>query len=423
MAVRASDPSSPAEGPGTCRAWWHRAACALAVLVLPAAAGAEASPYYLGVSETVYTDTNLYRLGDRQSLPAGVDSRSELILATALVGGFDQNYSRQHLSGSVALRNNRYTRNSPLSYNGYSLDLGWDWSTVNNLSGTVQYGAKRSLRRFDSAETLGTFAGQNIETDRNLDLTARLGLVTRLTAVGTLSHQEVDYSAAAYRSAVTRINVASLGVQYQAAGRLLWGAAWRDTGQRYPAAADRVSRHDLDLTLGWTPSDLSNVKARVSRTSTTHSARHNNDFQGTTWQLAASTQATGKLKLGTSLARDVGTTTSLFSNPQDGSTIQGQFNRRSTSLGLTADFQASAKTGFNSSWTQVWRELSPVRADGSVAQGSDRTSTFSLGARWAASRSTQFSCNWARELRSADATVSAAYSSTSVNCSGQFVIQ
>ena len=49
-------------------------------------AAAETSPYHLGVVQSLGHESNLYRIGDNQTLPAGT-SKSDNVSATSLIGG------------------------------------------------------------------------------------------------------------------------------------------------------------------------------------------------------------------------------------------------------------------------------------------------------------------------------------------------
>ena len=104
------------------------------------AALAQRSPYYLGVSQALSYESNLYRLGDGQVLPAHL-SKSDTLSGTSLVAGIDQTISRQRVYGSANLRANRYANNKSLDNQSYGLNLALDWATVNNLSGTLSTSA------------------------------------------------------------------------------------------------------------------------------------------------------------------------------------------------------------------------------------------------------------------------------------------
>jgi hypothetical protein len=397
-----------------------RAALALALLG-PAWASAETNPYYLGVSESINHDSNLYRLGDGRALPASIRSKADTSFTTALIGGIDQNWGRQHVSGSMALRNNRYQHNDQLNYNGYGLNLGWDWATVNNLSGNLNASADSNLRRFDSTEQGTVVTQRNVQDSRAINGTVRLGVVTRLTAEASASHRTVDFSADAYRGSAYRQNAFSLGGRYEFGGRAHVGLAWRDTRTTAPRGTFGSDRQDVDVTGYWSVSDRTNVNARLSHTSNHFDLQPQNNFSGVTGELQGSSQVTGKLRLQARLARDTGLSYSLFNLGVF--TSATNFNRTTTEARLNADYALSAKVALTASAAQYNRDLSTALTPNFVLGGSDRTTLLSVGARWTPTRSMQVGCQLDDEKRRTSGNVGVPYSSVAASCYGQFTIQ
>ena len=399
------------------------AAASLLILALCCGpwARAETNPYYLGVSETVGHDSNLYRLGDGRPTPASIQSKGDTSFITALVGGIDQNWGRQRVTGSMSLRNNRYQRNTSLNYNGYGLNLGLDWSSVNNLSGNLSASANSNLRRFDSTEQGSAVLARNVEDNRLLSSTVRLGVVTRLTAEATASLRTVDFSAPAYRGSAYRQTTGSLGGRYQLSGGLSAGVAYRDTVTTAPRGSFGFDRRDIDLTSTWTPSDRSSVSARLSRTRADYDTQKQNNFSGTTGELQGSSQVTGKVRLNARLARDSGLAYSLFSLGQF--TSATNFNRTTTEARVGADYDLSAKVSLSASLGQSRRDLSAALTQNFSLGGADRTTLFSLGGRWQPTRWMLLGCGIDQERRSISGSVGVPYSSLATSCYGQFTLQ
>jgi hypothetical protein len=394
---------------------------AAAWLACTPAARADTNPYYLGVSESVGYDSNLYRLGDGRATPTSIKSKGDTSFTTALIGGIDQTWGRQHVTGSMSLRNSRYQHNDQLNYNGYGLNLGLDWSTVNKLSGNLSASANSNLRRFDSTEQGAVVSTRNIENNRLLSATARLGVVTRLTAEASASLRTVDFSADAYRNSAYRQNSYSLGGRYQFGGVATVGLAWRDTQTTSPRSNFGNDRRDIDLTGNWSPSDRSNVNARLSQTRSSYDVQTQNNFSGTTGELQASSQVTGKLKLSARLARDTGLSYSLFNLGVF--TSATNFNRTTTEWRLAADYDLSSKIALTTSTGQYRRDLSTALTPNFTLGGSDRTALLSLGGRWTPTRSVQLGCQIDHEGRSISGSVGVPYSSNAYSCYGQFTIQ
>ena len=416
------------------RPQWPLAAAMLTLCAAPAAM-AETSPWYLGVSQAITHDSNVYRIGDQQTLGSGL-SKSDTVYTTALLGGFNQPYSRQRFTGSATLRSSRYQSNDQLNNNGYGLNLGWDWETVNRLSGRLTASADRSLAQFNSLNSVGA-----VETRRNLidtnaiDALVRLGVVTRYTFEATLGHRQRSYSAAEYDRYEYSQNSASIGVRFRPSDLLTLGAALRLTRTDYPRfgqtapgvfVSDQIDRQDIDLSADWRPSGNSNLSLRLSPTRSRYDRNIAGDFSGLTGALSWGWQATGKVRLTTRVSRDTGQSADLLNF---GSLGLGavDYSRTTTGLRVQADWAATAKINVVAAAGYSRRSLvnSPTLNGNDLGRrtGRDNTSLLSLGARWAPTRAIQVGCDLSAERRSSDGQLTVPMSANSLGCFGQFTIQ
>ena len=390
---------------------------AAGLLLASTTALAQSSPYYIGVSQAVGHESNLYRVGGNVGLPAGAQSESDTIATTSLVAGVDQTWGRQRLSGSGSLRASRFAQNDQLNNEGYGLNLGLDWATVERISGRLGITADRSLRSYDPAYQSGQASERNIEDNHQINATVRVGVVTRLTGELSASRRQVRYSAQAYQGSEYNQNIGSIGMRYRLGGATTVGLAWRQSQVDYVSVDDPYKRRDIDLTGSWDPSGLTNVYARISHTRTDHSKSPTRDFSGATAELRGSTQATGKIKLNLKLSRDLGQGTSTFDFA--GQTPSTEFDRVSTALRLGADYALSAKIALNAGVEHMRRNFEGTRF---AIVGSDRTTSLDLGARWLPTRAIQVGCSLRYDTRSVSQ-VGNPYDSNAVNCYGQFILQ
>ena len=417
----------------------HRPLLRLACLVHVLAAGsawAQSSPYYLGVSQSLGYESNLYRLGDNQVLPEGL-SRSDNVSGTSLVAGVDQTIGRQRVYGSANLRANRFSRNKSLDNDSYSVSLALDSETVNNLSSTLSLIADQNLAQFNSRNTVGVLeTNKNIQRTLQLDAKLRLGLVGRYSLEGSVNHRQRAYSAAEYDASEFRQNSASLGLRWRPSGNLSLGAALRDTQATYPRfrqvapgvfEGDRLSRQDIDLTASWQPTGLSQLGARISPTHSRYQRGTSNNFSGLTGSASWVWQATGKLKLTTQATRDTGQSSDAVNLGIFGNAVS-DYGRTSTTLSTRGAFDFSAKIGLTAGLihtrralvnTFVVQGLDPVQRS-----GVDTTSTLALGARWLPTRAIQTGCDFTAERRTAsNLQLSVPLSGHGVSCYGQFILQ
>lgn len=394
-------------------------ACALLVA---GPALAQSSPYYIGISQSLGHESNLYSIGGAQGLPTGAKSKSDTLATTSLVAGIDQTWGRQRLSGSGSLRAQRFSSNNHLNNEGYGLNLGLDWETVNRLSGRLAIDAERSLRGYDPAAQAGRAVERNITDNNQVSAVVRLGLVTRLTAEGTLSHRSVRFTATNYANDEYDQNIGSLGLRYRLGGATTVGLAWRASKVDYRSIDDPYDRRDIDLTAGWVPSGLTTLNARLSHTRTDHARNAARDFSGVTGELRGNTQLTGKIRLNARLSRDLAQGTSTF-DFLGISREAAEFIRVSTNLKLGATYDLSAKIALNASVEHVRRSFdNAIDPFGQPVSGSDRTTQLALGARWLPTRAIEVGCNLGVNSRSV-VRVGNPYNSNTVSCYGQFIIQ
>lgn len=413
------------------------AAIALAGLAVFAAHG-ETSPYYIGSSLSYSHQSNVLGLADGQDVNAaltqlGYSSKSDNVTSLALVGGFDQQISRQRVFGDLTLRNNQYARNDLLNNNSYALTTGLDWQTVNHLSGTVKVRANRDLIHYSSVDQP---SGQkNLISTRQADLTARLGGVTALTLEAGAGYRSVNYSDSTYNSNEYSQAYGSLGVRYWPSGSTSFGLSFRGTEGKYPhfavdaageAMADNFSRQDIDLSTSVELSGATNLTARLSHTKIEYDFR--DDFSGFTGQVGVNYQATGALNLHAEFARDRGQDLRfVFVNP-DAELVQAETASLTTVWRTTARYALTAKTSLNANLSYTRRPIalnatSLANNTTSDGQGHETRRQIGFGVGWAPTRTSQVGCSLSRERRKSDAVEQLNLSSNVTSCYAQLTLQ
>ncbi|MFN6998374.1 MAG: hypothetical protein ACK4PH_29660, partial [Aquincola tertiaricarbonis] len=251
--------------------------------------------------------------------------------------------------------------------------------------------------------------------------TARVGVVTRLTAETSYTYRRVDYSLDAYRARNFDQNAVSAGLRYRFSGALTTGAAVRFTKGEYPdrTPVDEYDRRDIDFTATWTPTGNSSINGRISLSDTSHSVATAADFSGVTGDISWDWRPTGKLRFVTTLSRDTGEEISLLG----GSADQVLTNSRvSTSIGTRATYEVTSKVTADASVRYVNRKLDAAFGTLS-ADGGDNTRFVNVGVRWAAMRSVTLGCSLGYESRSSSSALSAPYDTRTASCFGQFALQ
>jgi hypothetical protein len=408
-------------------------------LLVAGSAFAETNPYYLGVVQSLGHEANLYRIGDNQTLPAGL-SKSDTLSATSLIGGIDQNIGRQRVYGSLNLKANRYANNKTLNNQSYGLNLAADWSTIERWSGTVSLAADQSLAQFNNRSG----SGNTIELKKNIintaqaDAQVQLGLVTQYSLEAALGYRRVNYSAIEYQRSEYQQTSGSLGLRYRPRTALDLGVALRLTQAKYPRfvydsasqtwLADTLSRRDIDFTAIWVPNAISTVNLRLSPTHSAYDRNTGSNFSGLTGSVNWLWQATGKSRLNSTLWRDTGQS-SYATSLGFGQPGVVDYSQIVTSLRFKAEQDVTGKIAATATATYARRGLvdtvrAPLLGTSSSNSGNDNTVTLALGGKWSITRSAQVGCDLSREQRNAsNPQISVPLHGNSVSCYGQVVLQ
>lgn len=393
---------------------------------------ADPNPYYIGISQALTHDSNVYRI------PSGP---SDNYSTTSLLGGFDQQIGRQRLFGRGNVSANRYQNQDTLNNVSYGLTTGIDWETIEHLSGRVNASLNRSLAAQPASN--GTpVAERNVAETRSIEARARWGGVSLLSLEGGVDYSSIDYSAPQFVSSASSRNGVSLNLYYRPGGPLRLGVGVRSDRTRTPQAfldpatgqyqSTRLTAEHYDLLADYELTGRLGANARVSYTRQRNSGVANADFSGFTGNLGLSWQATGKITVRVDAARDVGFNATTYSTFAFTPTATGialtpvvglyQNNQITNSLGLGASYAATAKISASANARYQRARLSNVNAATAAAAPEviDVSTIVSLGANYEITRNWGAACNVAHERRDVSGGTSFSYTANTIGCSTQF---
>ena len=404
----------------------------LAALAALAASGSaradEPSPYYIGATQSLTHDSNVYRLSN---------GSSDTYASTGLVGGFDQAIGRQRIYATANVRDNYYQREKTLNNISYGLSAGWELQTINRLSGGITVDTNQALASYDNNSQAQPNTKRNILKTQQLGARVRWGGDAALSLDGAYSRSHVNYSETP-TSESTQDSI-SLGGSYRVGPTLRVGSDVRLSRSVSPNGAliapgvfaeNTTNGRNLDFNANWQYSAQSGVNGRLSWTKQTNSGSSELDFSGLTGGVAATYAATAKVSFNASLNRDAGTNSSFFNlaNPNAGQPVRGLSENSQTtdSLSVGASYAATAKIGVNAGLN--YRRSKVV--DQTVLAGAvvgnehtDRTRSASLGANYAIARNWSLACNLAYVSRDVGGALPYAYSANTVGCTAQFTLR
>jgi hypothetical protein len=373
-------------------------------------------PWYVGVTQDFTYQSNV--------LGSSTDEVDDTISTTTLRGGINQLFGRQRLYANAALNHQRYQDLTERNNNGYNVGVGVDWSTIERLSGKLALNSQRRQADFNVGGIIPVSIS-NIERSDDISFRARLGVVTVLAFDGGVGHRRVSFSAPEYASREYEQDNANLGIVYRPSGILSLSAGVSGAETRYRAPApgdtvrDRSKRQDVYLGANWVPTGASTINARISFGKQEYDRATAADFDGVTGTLSWAWQPTGRLLLNTTLSRESGQETG-FLRLQDGAlTSATDFSRVTNRIGVSAQYELTGKIMLNGGLSYARRSL----VDGFTGvPGRDNTTSLSLGARWAATRTLAFGCDASRESRSAAGTGSSDYDNDRFGCFGSVTL-
>jgi hypothetical protein len=410
-------------------------ALASALGFILADAHAEATPYFVGISQTATYERNVLRLGDDVTAPEGL-KRSDTVFVTALQGGVDQPFGRQRGYGNLSLRQVSYASNSLYNNQAYTGNVGLDWSTIERISGSLSANANRSLSSFGGFG-LGLLREKNFEDSQGFNASLSLGLVTEYSAEAGFNHRQVRNSLK-NGSVLARDfdqDTGTVGLRWRPSAAANVGLTLRETRGRYPKfrqvadgsfVADRFKQQGIEVSGGIQPTGASTFDLRLGQNKTSYDLNQARNFSGVTGSLGWTWQPTGKLRVTSRVSRDTGQDS--YALVQFNVPGISEYSRVNDVVRLQADLEVSAKISLTSSWQTVQRgvtQSTPSPFDGSVstASGKDTTHQLSFGGRWAPYRTTLLSCDLGAERRSASGQLSEPLRDYTVSCFGQFQLQ
>ena len=401
------------------------------------------SPYYIGVNQALTHDSNVFRT------PFGP---SDNYSSSSLLGGFDQSFGRQRLFGTASVSLNRYQDQTQLNNTSYSLASGFQWTTIEKLSGDVTATLNRSLAAPIASAGTTPEETRNTATSKGVAGSARWGGDGALSLLARLGYSTQENSGGQYISE-SKNETGSFGAYYRPGPTLQLGVALRVDRTRAPYAflladgsyqGNDVRGRNLDFLVDYNNLSSLSAGARISYTRQTNSNLDTSDFSGLTGSLNVGYRATGKIGLSFFAARDAGynATNSVYGiqnlpssptsptsptsapAPTATNTTLYENNQVTNSIGAGATYAATAKIGVsaNARYSRARLIASSGAAGGAIPVNViDSSRGAGLAANYAFSRALSFACNASRERRRVSGPVSYGYTDDIFSCSGQFL--
>ena len=406
------------------------------VFVVGAWAQDEPSPYYIGVTQGFTHDTNIYGSSTNQI--------SDTYSSTGLRGGLDQTIGRQRVYANANVRYNKYRNESALDNTSYGVAAGWDWATINELSGTLGANANQHLANLDTTAGVQNTSEKNLLKTDQVNASIMWGGARALNLDAAYAHSRVSYSAPSYVGLESSADSASAGFHYRVGPELRLGAAARyvrtesPNGYSVPGTnpqayePNTANIRNLDLTADWRVTALTGLDTRLSWTRLTNSNANLSalDFSGLTGRIGARYAVTGKTTLTASLSRDVGSNATFFNNPaasptgtpQSSGTNLTHNSQTTDTFALGVKYAATAKISVDLDGR--YRRAKIVYDTGStLTDANDDIRSVGLGVDYAIARNWSLGCTFDHSSRSVSGNSSFSYTENRVGCTAQLTLR
>lgn len=397
------------------------AVVALTVFSVPVAhADEDNTPLSLSLSHSVTRDSNFARSTVKQA---------DTVNVSAARFSFDKAYGRQVYRLSTGLSRYRYgfygdrLNNDGKDYNGsITSEFGANW--LASLNGSYN----ESLNPIENNNN-GNRVSRNIRTFRDGGATVQYGNGGRWALVGSYDVNRLAYSESIYTVNNAKQKSTGLKVNYNSTDQLVYGLGVRSVRTQYPnrVLAD-VNDKNLDLSVNWQVTGLSNLNAVLTRRTSTFSDTDRTS-KGFTGRFNWSYTPSGLLTYGVGLSRTTGTdrTVDTFVNAsrQVVGTSDTNLDNTTTSLNLSAQLRLTGKVRMGLRQTFNRYEEDNSRQSNVVGnfatQSKSNYRETALTADYDALRTLTLGCSLSQYKQTQDRT-RPEYDGRSVGCNARFTL-
>ena len=371
-----------------------------------------ASPFSIGVSQTLTHESNIFRLSTAEE--------EDWTSTTALNFALDQAFGRQHLRGVGSLQANRYREHDELDNTGHQLGLELDWETIGDLSGALGVQSVRRQYQF-GLDSASPFQGRNIESTQSANFRAQLGGMGLWSLQAGAETLDRKYSDDTFDK-LNRLSQWSSegGIGYKPSPDLSTTLLLRYTRISRPDSefgpGDDVARKEALLGAVWQATGASKLDVRFGRADEKHSVAEDRGYW--TGDLIWNWMPSGKLTLKTELVRDAEGGSGAVVAPDSTTTPARAGDLLRDAFIWQAQWAATAKINLTAGAEYSRRRYTDLIPNSS-SHVVDRTTAITLGVRYSPQRWLDLGCdvgNEHRETNTADQTVTRPYDSLVASC-------
>lgn len=282
------------------------------MLVMAACAGAQAKQ-----GDTLQFFTTYNATHDNNIFRAASGEQSDIYhqLGAGLL--LDWKESRQQVTGRVSASKTKFSDLGYLDFEGYDAQAQWNWQLGNHLSGQAGVSASRSLRGFQ--DTAVNQSEQNTIDRRRLFFNGNYQFHPRWRVGAAADTDKLEYGDDNLDDSDRTLDSLEAGMDYLTPKGSRFGMFVKSTVGEYPNRQaslidNSFDQQEIGLRAYWAYDGKLGLSGRLGQTRRRHDEVPERDFTGITGRIDATWQATGKLRIGGAVYRDIGAVDDIYAN-------------------------------------------------------------------------------------------------------------
>ncbi|MBI3384257.1 MAG: hypothetical protein HY019_19825 [Aquabacterium sp.] len=351
-----------------------------------AVAGEDTTPLSLTVSHQIMRDSNFSK---------NESGQSETVNTTSAQLGLNKAYGRQNYSLNARVDANRYANNDQLNNDGKNVTAELSSEVLSNWIVRVNGIYDENLNQIQNNDA-GSRLVKNLRKYRDGGLTVQYGNGGTWALVGSYDANNVSYEAQPLNDAKQHTN--GLKLVYYSSDVLNFGLGGRRVSTNYVNRADLVQTDkNIDFSVNWRATGLSNLSAVLTRRSTDYSDAQYASSTGWGGQLGWDYTPGGLMSYGLNMSRSIGSDRQNTNYVFASTPIVSLADTIATTATADARLQATAKLLFTTSYTltQYKQDNSYTGLDNSL-KSSSLGRSFSVGGSYQVLRSLKGACSYTK---------------------------
>lgn len=255
------------------------------------------------ISAGVNYDDNIFRFSSPEQAKAaiGVSDASDVMKRLELGVLVKLRLSRQLISLSTSLSENKFDRFDHLDNRGKSNSLRWDWHLGSKLYGELSASETEAIAGFNETKS----AVKNLRTVGRQFVSINWNFKPDWTIYVSREHVDVDNELISSRALNREDEITEGGIRFQTPLNTQLGLAYRMADAKFPnragpiklAFGDASSQKEAIVSAAWLPGIKTKISARLSHVNLKRNIASDRDFSGLSQRVGLDYQATDKINL------------------------------------------------------------------------------------------------------------------------------